>query len=402
MVALVQAVWGDLLEGASELPDRIADAKKAGLILEPIAMGQEMRAESSQNAYRDLAPVYQTVHDDSRFLSKDTATAMTAWAAHPGLLDRALEALEKPRYDPARDYRQGIAVTFAEYGSAKDLAKALAHQVRDAAHKGDLPRAQRCLEGGIQLALHLSQEPLLISNLVALAVRAIVETACWDAIEGHPGQEGWARLADQLQSTSLNPDLARVVRGELLLNYQTMKTLDPWGRDFIALFHAGLDDDKSRLPPVGPGSRDAAIARVLAHYTKLYGDLKACQSWDESVSVCRAAMAEVASDHRPSSKMLSYMTFATPEIIELFRTRKEVDRIVQTGSQLLAWNKAHGRFPDSVPAQNDRRIIYKRFDDGFRLYAVGPNGHDDGGPSEPGLRRATASDDYGISYKRGH
>jgi hypothetical protein len=94
-------------------------------------------------------------------------------------------------------------------------------------------------------------------------------------------------------------------------------------------------------------------------------------------------------------------------IVQTSETRfkfKATYEALKTIIALHRWQRANGRFPqrleeviesgflNSLPADpySDTSLIYKKTDDGFTLYSVGPNFTDDGGtaaPAQQGTRK---------------
>ncbi|MBS1723026.1 MAG: hypothetical protein JSS66_08750 [Armatimonadetes bacterium] len=394
-VGVVFMVWGDLIQGARDLPAKESEARSLGLLIDLNEIGRKLEAKPEENAYLALKPAFEMCTEKD-LSNKEVRLAMAVWNRHPGSLEQTLTALELPKYDSSKRWSDGMFMRFPDYSQLKVLAKGLASQVRDASSHSDLPRASKCLHGIVRIQRLVTQEPTLVSHLVGLAVVAIAQSAAWDAMAAHPGDLSWAQLAGELRQVSRDMDYAGFIRYEASSAHRVLKSSDPFGRDWLQVL--GMDDDKASLPPIGPGSRDASIARLLEHYEPFYRDAFQATTVSQFEEAAGEFSRRLRSDRRPSAKAARIICDVWVQIGYADQKSIDCDDMLKEGAQILSLRKAIGSFPKERPQGGNPRLIYRPRANGFALYLPGPDKKDQGGPTTPGIRKAEGTDDIGICY----
>lgn len=397
-LGVASVVWGDLIAGARELPRRTKEAQAAGLELDPGRFGKELEIPPADNAYLVLKPVFDAMESDKGFTSRDPKGILEAWKRHPGLYKTALAGTWKSGYFVDRDFSKGSAILFPDYAKAKSLAKALAAMARDASERSNVPDAQEAEFALAQLSRHIASEPLLIAQLVALALDAIRLASLWDIAVHHSEDPAWLAWIQRFSGLTPQLDLPATVRGEAVLGYVSLVTVDPFGRDWLKLFMLGEGFEKSQLPPVGPGSRDASLARYLDAMTRLYVKLKPERSPWKQVETAQHFEESVNLDKRPSTAALRLLTPVYAATATQFAVHPERCLTVEAGAWLLEQKAKKGSFPSTLPGRY-KDLRYQRLPAGFKVYTRGADRADNGGPDQPGFHKAKKSDDFGILFQ---
>lgn len=402
-VALSQG-WFELAGEASKLPQREKDALSAGLILDPKAIGRELASAPEDNAWPELKPVLEEIADDPGITkAKDSEALRAAWGKHPGLLEEAQKALEKPRLDLGRNWDSGWNLTFPEFIDEKHLAKGLMAGIDEASSKGDLAKAQAYSDSLGKLAALVNQEPTLIAMLVSIALDAIRARAVYDAVAAHSFDPSWRALADKYAKSQIDYDLSKSIRAEAAMTVATLRKADSWGRNWAQVLGTESSEGQKQFP-VGPGARDASISAYLDVATTHYKNLVASRG--DRVKELKAMedlLAVTSKEARRAYQVANSVSPAFSGVVSALE-KVEVQRQVLAGcSRLFEYRASHGQFPSALPGSNPMKLTYHKVGDGFVLYSFGPNKKDDGFRKDAGLGRGklSNSDDFGACYTGG-
>ncbi len=262
-------------------------------------------------------------------------------------------------------------------------------------HQGRRADALDWLGVGLRMADQVAQEPTLIAQLVAIAMRAITEKAARDIITEADLSPTLARpLYDQLGQTDHVQTYKRSMEMELAMGLTMMEQLGRKPGDFEAIFgEAGsfYPAPVEKLMATGPGRTWLKLEQAnYAHYMH-----ESLQSVDKPYR--ETARAKPAPIPPRFGTVLSSMLIPVFSRVNMKRDQSiATTRLLQIVLALKAQKHSLGSYPDALsglvwlpPTQDPfsgKPFTYRRQSSGFLLYGIGPNLQDDGGrpPSKPG------------------
>src|SRR5262245_40944747 len=106
------------------------------------------------------------------------------------LLNQIRSVLNAPAFSFNLNYKQGFSVLLPHLAKLRGVAQRLAAAVVNDLHAGRLEEAAANLNALLRLPEVLRDEPLLISQLVRVALAAIAFAPTWEALQA----EGWSDL----------------------------------------------------------------------------------------------------------------------------------------------------------------------------------------------------------------
>jgi hypothetical protein len=333
------------------------------------------------------------------------------------------------------DYAGGPAgLLLRHLAPCKSACQALCQAASCDLRAGNLQGATDNLHAAARLVAHLESEPLMISQLVRMAVAAITTRALWEALQA----DGWtdaqlARLQSDWESVRFTPAMLDALRMERAL----VRTLCPGGRHYsrkdlrsMLSFNAGLfgEEFDNGLWDQLPDAVSEAIAPVLkavrielwTHVWAPHDQRVLIEAQQELVDLGRHAIEQ----HRmlSVSEMPVSGTNLAGEPLLANRLRAQSSRQIHTllaaefsascvhslakCARAEAWNKIlvtaialkrfqrkHGHWPENlaklvpeflpeVPIDwmDGQPLRYRLREDGtFVLYSVGEDGIDQGG-----------------------
>ncbi len=171
-----------------------------------------------------------------------TGSNWVQWADFKSRVDRmeqplreARQALEKPYLDSLPNYSAGFQVRFQSLITLKRLATCLSAKAASDLRGGRSSEAVDNLEGVLLLAHRMEREPLLISQLVQVAIQGLALSVSWQLIQAREAhEEDLARLQKAwLQSRSLEP-LGRALEFERFGGVQALENARSSNANFLA------------------------------------------------------------------------------------------------------------------------------------------------------------------------
>lgn len=411
------------------IPPAVADTENAALLYqsamsmlkaEPVGQslenqpGESVQEMIAREKYRDLMGYLS--HRSAEFLDgkatpekrRELEELMSRKA-----VDYALFAVETGTQRPAcrfqRDYDAGIDLLLPGLSDIKGLARILAAKARLKAEEGSMDRAWQLAAIEAKLADALRSEPVLISQLVRMAVISLscitVRNLCETALPGKEQQEDMERILRTFEDVA---PLVRAMDGERLLFGEWLFTR-PSRELPQALQDSGLQGNQ--MPAF---IRWLAIRR-LAFKPAFLAD---------HANYLRIMHANAQSLERPySSEMieedygrfsLTAMLAPASSRIQSIHCRMTADvRITRAGLALLRYRAAHGAFPSTLDALNmdgltdpftQAPLHYRAEGGGFLLYSVGEDLKDnDGTPrperGDPDPRKRRHAQEYDIFWR---
>ncbi len=373
------------------------------------------------------------------FLRGDQAT--NAWEdlaaeleRNQPVLDRIQRTLREPQIAQRLDYAQGFNVLLPHITKFKSVAQQLSWATALALHEGRLDAAASRLDALLALPEALRDEPLLISQLVRIAITGIAFNATWEALQA----DGWT-------DTQLAALQARWDSFEFLIPLSRSMSMErAMGLDFVDKLRksdtaydqvlAGASGGGSSWPsaPASPGDvpnfvggvveqslatteqkipillwrwrwsyhDEDALLRVYDSLLEFTGAMESGRTFVEARDALRRKEAALEAEFSGSPRRFMVSAVLPPSVSRAFDRvgRMEVQREMALAAIALKRyelreHHAASALADLVPgilARVPRDFIdgqplrYDVNPDGsWLLYSVGENGVDDGGNPEP-------------------
>ena len=335
-------------------------------------------------------------------------------------------ALAKPVLNNQLDLAEGNKMKFLHLSLAKALTQWQGAEIQLALHEGRTHDALEPLLAQIQLPRLLAEDPIVISELLRIAIAAIARVDTWEALQA----EGWsdedlAAMQKAWESQEFITNLARTLEGERVLcdvSFDSVRGSNQDAYDLLfgwqEMLARGFDPDtgKWNSPELPFNERMGRflkkqiycrIWRFTWSYQNQRHDLAANQ---QLIDIVRAAVKEksYASIEKDTSELFQksvskgfydklrhpYSSVDAISKTPLKALRAETERsLVISAIALKRYALRHGNYPESLDAlvpgflsavptdyMNGKPVKYRRNSDGsFTLYSVGEDGKDDGG-----------------------
>ena len=410
----------------NQLPVELAKLKSMGIATEPEELLPNPPIPDAENAAEHYKKIFAAA-DKAAGLGKSTdATLLSNYTGHPSdtasyeavlkryqpVFDLAAELPEFKKYAPKRKYEDGFDLLFPEFSKMKELVKRESSRTRYLLDKGRKREALQAIEVQYAVSDHLAMEPSLIGALVCIAINAIANVNLDIFLESI--QNDGALLAEtekMLQRHTAIPDFRRVMEGELILSRTSFEKIKS-GEDLSALL--GQDS--------GPMTVDTAIDRVtlgnesfrrmfqakqVEAYRRMFEMLpKDRTDWVAINESMKKFSAQIEADTSVANRMNQIMFPVFDQATIAFAKMEAQNRVALLAVKLLRMRplglprdlSAFGRL--AIDPLVGKPMGYVRKGDGFKVWSVGQDLHDDGGRKRaPGL---SANDtDFVMGYRIG-
>ncbi len=343
-------------------------------------------------------------------------------ARHAATLDLIRRAADRDSCRYQRDWtRPSFDMLLPEMQSLRKAAQLLVLTTRREAADGNADDALRDVARIQRIGRHAASEPILISNLVGIAI----DTMALDTLA-------------QVLPTLRKSDLAVIDAPEIrdLITTPPAFVSHLYGEEAFGLsIFADLADDQRSGPDlvslvgslVGNGQPQPSALRALplslpyrvfflpadlAGYRSIMTRYQAAASRTEPYPdlTKRIDAIEAQTRDRPPG-MLSSMI--VPALGSVFKAQTRSIANHRAATALVAATKQRletGAVPESFdelaaqlvppasrdPFTADQSLVMTRTDDTLLVYSVGPDGEDDGGPVAPGADKVEGNDDVGL------
>jgi hypothetical protein len=262
-------------------------------------------------------------------------------------------------------------------------------------HQGRRAEALDWLVVSLRMADQASEDPSLVAQLVAIAMRTITDQAARDLITDADLSPALARpLYDQLGRAEFMQPYQRAMEMELVLGLTVMEQLGRRPQELRAVFGSGgmpYPEALLRLLTWGPG-RTWFKQQEVNYARYMHQALPAiAKPYRDSIS----AMPPVPS--RGIGNALTNLLVPVYGRVTMKRDQSlAATRLLQIVLALKAQKHSLGTYPSALaglvwqPPTEDpfsgKPFVYQPQGSGFVLYSIGPNLKDDGGkePSKPG------------------
>ena len=327
------------------------------------------------------------------------------------------EILRSPILRSVINYR-GYSTLLPHLASSKTAAQWLSASSLYNLHSGNITEAIDEIESIVLINQVSADEPILISQLVRIAIATIAVGNCWPILQDNKvSEEQLARLQKILHDIDLASSMAQAFRGERLMGRDAIHRLRSTETDFqkaIDAFSAVSEDaeESSAIEnlPYNDEIRDvirAAIIVPMWRFVWSYEDerrlLEEVQALVEATLAAKAQRSaspvNIAAKRIQDRRGQSWNYMATDLFVgaiangplRAFRFHAQ-NELTITATALKRYYLRHGKYPrnldELVPGflathpvdwMDGQKLRYRPEGDSFVLWSVGDNGTDDGG-----------------------
>lgn len=324
------------------------------------------------------------------------------------------EASKKPDYNNNLKYEDGPATFLPNLGSIRMMIRFLSIKAELAAQNGNTNEAFLTVQEGLKLAHLLRQEPNLVTQLVRISCdKTMID--CMERMSDKtdvPSDQANALIAELEQATDPKPwvwtmEMERVAMAAWIFNLMTGRSSVQETRDVFNVSGFCAWVFKYAAAPLMSWTK-----KDICVYLKLM-----CQLQDY-YKVPYWEAAETIRNN-PTEQQIPRYCFLTrfifPNLDRIATSNAEHDAAVavaRIGLGLKLFKQKNGAYPDApdklapefldtIPPDpfTGKALIYRKDGNGFILYSLGPNQHDDNGAPKPTGRNATGKEPYDIVWK---
>jgi hypothetical protein len=339
-------------------------------------------------------------------------------ARHAAAVDLIRRAADRDTCRFQRDWtRPSFEMLLPEMQSLRNAARLLVLEARREAADGNTEDALRDAVRIQRIGHHAASEPILISNLVGIAI----DTMALDTL---------AQVLPTLRKSDLatldTPEIRNLVTtppamashfyGEEAFGLSVFADLadnQRSGPDLVDLLRNGQPQPSAlRALPLSILYRVFFLPADLAGYRSIMTQYQAAASRSEPYPDLTKRIDTVQTQIRDRSPgMLTSMI--VPALGSVFKAQTRSVANHRAAATLVAATKQRletGTVPATLdeytvtllppasrdPFTADQPLLMKRTDDAIVVYSVGPDGEDDGGPVPPGGDKVEGNDDIGL------
>ena len=339
-------------------------------------------------------------------------------ARHAATLDLIRRAADRDTCRFQRDWtRPSIGMLLPELQSLRAVARLLVLETRREAADGNAADALHDVARIGQIGRHSASEPILISNLVGIAIDTM-------ALETFAKVLPTLRKSDlvALDSSDIRdlvttpPAMASHYYGEEAFGLSTFADMTDSRFGVANALEMFANQPRQpflfRILPLTLLYRVFFLEADLAGYRSIMHKYQAAASGSEpypEVKKKTDAMEKELWNRSPG--MMSSLIM--PALGGVFRAQAQdvarqraasalvaaTRQRLETGAVPMTFEKLTARLLPPVsrdPFTADGPLFMKRTDDAMVVYSVGPDGEDDGGPDTPGADKVEGNDDVGL------
>jgi hypothetical protein len=265
------------------------------------------------------------------------------------------------------DFRSGLMALIDHAQHARSAARCLALEAHLRAHSDDMHGAAESLRTGLLLSESMKNEPLLVSQLVRIAIYStfIERLKSIDPATFPPAD--LKRLQETLAHIEFNDGMKRAAVGERVLGLTAFD--DP--------VSAGLPKQMVYLLWVNRGADELAYLGVMSEFVAL-SELP----WNECIDQTNAWSNNLKTRFNRWTILTNNLTPALGKMIDAFARGESVNRLALVDVAIARYRGEHGRAPEAlvalVPAYlekvpldptTDKPFDYRATADGYLLYS---------------------------------
>jgi hypothetical protein len=301
------------------------------------------------------------------------------------------EAAKRPKCRFNRNWNDPINMSFVEMFRLKSLTRLVSAQAVLQADRGDVPGALQTWLINAAMVKHLESDPMLLSQVTAVAVTAISAASLPQILEdSRPSPEACRRVAQALAGLDLRRAFVRSLEAERVLNLRWMHEAGQ---------NLGYLPGASPVPGLKASARTGLAAAAYQFLAPL-DDAAMLRLWDKQIALARKPYRQTIKQFDALERDIPPYALLTRTFVgsTFGRAVGARDRgIAYVGMMrvelgLAAYRSQFGAYPRSlndlrkalrwdVPADpfSGKDFVYHRKGAGFVLYSIGPDLRDDGG-----------------------
>ncbi|MCW5557042.1 MAG: hypothetical protein KIT22_04290 [Verrucomicrobiae bacterium] len=421
------AAKGDPLDGPLLVPEKVPDDQNAAMtpLLRPLREFDRVNGEivwRDSNALARFNALALPQQDAREARTPEGRTALAHWQtafrsagdfplpASPGTpeadilaalgrwkaeLDELDAASRQPHARFQQRFGEDVDMLLPQLAAVKKISNLL--QLRCAARlaAGDTEGALADIEFNERWARALSGDPLVITELVAIAIESIGTRMAWEGLVDHRWNDAQLqRLQGLFAARRPREDLVRAMRGERRF---ALAQYEGWVRNTGHLSgetaeNLGFPHPARSLPRGWVRQNQISLVRyheiLAARYAQwIAGDLPAVQAGEDPVDQLKRERPGI---YAKLTLMLAPAYARTMEKTDWLLT---ITRMAEIACALERYRLVHAQYPESLDALTPSLISalpsdpctgkpfqYRRTGDAmYQLYSLGLNGRDDGG-----------------------
>jgi len=319
--------------------------------------------------------------------------------AHPELVSNAA-ALSKATRIPAGE-AEAVAQIQTDLAQVTNLLIADA-EVLAKARKFDLAR-DRYLQAMRLVELMFGQQRIESTAYVLRRRLAIGNSIMSLAATNDRDAEFLAFCLEMIRALPRVPEYPKLVAATVFeslqsargLNTADLNYVDTQSDDVLSFFNG----NEVEIPPGELGS-NALESRVLEFWTATLSDLMGTKDSSGRIAKAAAAMDRLK---KAEGSSWAAIKLQRPRVVELVREVESVrvwDATAELGLAMFEARRKSGKFPAQLPDSPLRQdpfangpLKFSAIGSGFKIYSVGPDQQDGGGPEFKGLQTAGEDDD---------
>ena len=416
----------------SAMEHAIASAKGAKLALGPEDLARLNPPVDEQNnaasTYREamamrkdmkkaLMPLEGNLEPKTHKPYSSTQIDAAIQTAKP-LLDIVERADAKPGLNWNRDWSRGAMVLFPEFAELKSIARYFNTRAEAKERRGDHLGALHDLRESFKIARKIGEEPVLIADLVRVAIEAMTFRSTGYILDTCPvNDETLAAMRGIADETTAPRTSADVVRFETCMFESTMNAPSDIS-ELAKMFGSSADGDG----PQSPNSFDEAMMRwtlktpgmkKLVHAKMLENQAKIVHAFEDNadkpyvvqVKANKEMEAEIDRDTSVSGKVAGIFKPVYAQYIEARTRNIALRESFRAITDALALQRPALASALSTPIRTAKphldpftgsSILSIRDKEGVKVYSVGPDLVDDGGAVMTGGEDHVKMTDSGI------
>lgn len=346
---------------------------------------------------------------------KPAEDVLVALSKFDGTMRELSDAAQRPRSAFPIHFDEGFEALLPHLAAIKSTS--LIFQLRAAARMeaGDIPGAFADVRMVFRLADSLSEDPLLISQLVRIAIENVALKSMWFGLADHRWSDAQLVLFQSLlASRQVGPALVHSLEGERAGGLEFVERFVPsyYSRLYAFSASGAFEQFQDGADPSMPGLFDSGITPLFipAGWLRM-NQLSMLEGYQALILAVRSSVSPTNQNRDPSQvssvvdgivqnsriNPFSVLTRMLLPALEKSTTKANVCQtcigLGITACALERYHLVHGEFPPSLDAlgphftstipvdwMNGQPLHYQRTDDGwFKLWSVGSNGKDEGG-----------------------
>ena len=395
----------EVRNAAAQLPKLKKEAESMGLVMDEGSAQSLTTVDPSKDAAKDLRTVgaaIMTRLPQRRQLAEGFANLAES---HPDLVESAAAISDKPQLTLG-----GLESAIQVHEDLRLVTSLLVADAELAAKARKFSLAEQRYEQANKTLILILGHPRLADVHFFLMRRLSVGNSIMGLAATHDRDADMLAFCDkQIDALPRVPDYTTLARLSIYdqifaargLNTTDTQYLDTQSDEVTRMFPSG-----EVQIPAGTSGSEAMEARVIEFWTSILTELKS--SGD---SATRAAAAQAATERllKADGKSYAAIKLQRAAIVPLVRAVEAIkvwDATAKLGILTFETRRKTGQFPTALPESPLRQdpfsmggFKYSVIGSGFKIYSVGPNQTDDGGPKLKGLRFAgEVADDLGYVH----